>query len=80
MNARDRREFRVIAHENLLSFIDKGHFVVNGESMIDYVGRPGGRMRHIHIDDNNGKTNEHLVPGMGTIKFNSFIRVDGDRV
>jgi protein FrlC len=63
-----------VKSDHLLPLVDTGHVAVNGESMVDYVRSLGGRIRHIHIDDNNGRTNEHLPPGMGTINFEPLFR------
>lgn len=53
----------------LAALLDTGHVPVNGESLTDYVYRLGEKIVHIHLDDNDGKSDDHLPPGMGTINF-----------
>jgi len=55
--------------KNFAALLDTGHVNVNGESLTDYVFRLKDKLKHIHIDDNNGKLDDHLPPGMGTINF-----------
>ena len=33
----------------------------------------GDRLFHVHIDDNNGVQDQHLVPGEGVFDFTGFV-------
>jgi len=58
--------------ENLVALLDTGHVNVNGESITDYVIELGEKLKHIHIDDNDGRSDDHLPPGSGTINFDTL--------
>lgn len=55
--------------KNFAALLDTGHVNVTGESLTDYVLQLGDKLKHIHIDDNDGKSDDHLPPGMGNINF-----------
>lgn len=55
--------------KNFAALLDTGHVNVNGESFTDYVFQLKDKLKHIHIDDNNGRSDDHLPPGLGTINF-----------
>jgi fructoselysine 3-epimerase len=63
--------------------IDTGHCQLNGESLYESVLRCRGLPLHIHLDDNHGEKDSHLIPGKGEINFNEMkrgleeIRYDG---
>ena len=38
---------------------------LQGEDVADYVRVLGGRMRHLHLVDSDGKSEDHLLPGDG---------------
>ncbi|HQC55180.1 MAG TPA: sugar phosphate isomerase/epimerase [Clostridia bacterium] len=62
-----------VGKENLGICVDTGHLFVNGEDMVDCVNKTQGYTVHYHIDDNFGKSDDHLVPGEGSIDFKPFI-------
>ena len=62
-----------LEHENLGVLLDNGHAHVVGESIDQAVRRLGDRLFHVHVDDNNGLRDQHLVPGNGDFDFASFI-------
>lgn len=53
--------------------VDTGHCFINGESLSDTVGHTRGIRCHYHIDDNNGVTDDHMVPGDGRMDFELFL-------
>ena len=57
---------------HLLALLDTGHVGVVGESLVDYVFQLGEKLGHIHVDDNDGTSDDHLPPGCGTINFDPF--------
>ncbi|MBN2322131.1 MAG: sugar phosphate isomerase/epimerase [Spirochaetes bacterium] len=52
--------------------LDTGHCHLNGEDLESAVLKCRGVPLHIHIDDNNGDFDSHLIPGRGTIDFGSL--------
>ncbi|MBR2510332.1 MAG: sugar phosphate isomerase/epimerase, partial [Lentisphaeria bacterium] len=51
---------------------DVNHANLN-EDIIYAVNRSNGLIRHIHISDNHGHREEHLVPGQGVIDLQTVI-------
>lgn len=49
--------------------LDTGHCNVNGEDFREVIPRLKGLPLHIHIDDNNGDRDAHLIPGRGAVDF-----------
>lgn len=57
--------------------LDTGHMNLNGEDFketIEIITRLGNVPLHIHIDDNYGDADTHLIPGEGGIDFSSFVK------
>lgn len=54
---------------NLGVLLDSGHVHVTEESMRAAFQNAGERLYHIHVDDNNGLRDQHLVPGDGSLDF-----------
>ncbi len=52
--------------------LDTGHAHVNGEDLAQDVRALKDVPFHIHIDDNNGDSDAHMIPGAGTIDFGPF--------
>ena len=49
--------------------LDTGHCHVNGEAFEQVIPLCKGRSLHIHLDDNNGDSDAHLIPGKGGVDF-----------
>jgi fructoselysine 3-epimerase len=62
-----------LGHANLGVVLDNGHACIVKESAVDAVKKLGQRLFHVHIDDNNGLRDQHLIPGEGTFDFPPFI-------
>jgi sugar phosphate isomerase/epimerase len=57
--------------------LDVGHAHIedeHGTRAIELIRRAGNRLSHLHISDNNGKRDEHLSVGSGTVNFPEFIK------
>lgn len=58
---------------NLGICIDTGHAHMSHdagrEPVLNYLERYAGQLTHIHLHDNHGESDEHLVPGDGTIDW-----------
>jgi len=63
-----------IGSERLGILLDTGHANVNGEDLAEAVRSLKGVPLHIHIDDNHGDSDAHLIPGEGSIDYEPFVR------
>ena len=57
--------------------LDTGHANINdpsGRRIMDFIRRFGDRLGHVHISDNNGRSDEHLPVGRGNIRFEALAR------
>ncbi|NLW71269.1 MAG: sugar phosphate isomerase/epimerase [Chloroflexi bacterium] len=62
-----------LGHDNLGVVLDCGHSYVVGESAVEAVSISQDRLFHVHVNDNNGLRDQHLVPGEGTFNFIPFL-------
>ncbi|MBC2710493.1 MAG: sugar phosphate isomerase/epimerase [Desulfosarcina sp.] len=65
------------AFPSLKLTLDTGHANIDdrrGRRLKELVGRFGNRIGHIHISDNQGKRDDHLAVGRGTVKFANLVR------
>ncbi|NLU33301.1 MAG: sugar phosphate isomerase/epimerase [Clostridiaceae bacterium] len=64
--------------------IDTGHCSITGQDAADAINIMSSRVKALHINDNLCRTDDHLVPGMGLIDWDSVakaladINYDGD--
>jgi len=66
---------KMISHLNSKSFgvlLDTGHINLNYEDFKEIVFKCTDIPLHIHVDDNNGDFDSHLIPGRGNINFKSI--------
>ena len=68
------RMIEELGSERLGILLDTGHAAVNGEDLAEVVRSLKGVPFHIHIDDNHGDSDAHLVPGDGSIDFAPFVQ------
>lgn len=47
--------------------LDLGHLAVHGESFKDTVGKLGNLLKSVHVSDNDGISDLHLLPGEGIV-------------
>jgi len=67
--------FEVIDNLKSRSFgilLDTGHVNLNNEDFNEIIPRCKGVPLHIHLDDNMGDFDSHLIPGRGNIDFKSL--------
>ena len=57
---------------NLGIVLDSGHANVCGEPLERAIITANDRLFHVHIDDNDGLRDQHLIPGQGSIDFIGF--------
>ena len=53
--------------------LDTGHAHVNGQSPLMLAERAGPRMTEVHLSDNAGGSDDHLIPGEGTAPLKAFV-------
>lgn len=54
--------------------LDIGHAFVNGENFDEIIRKCEGLPLHIHLDDNNGDFDSHMIPGTGKIDFDAVFK------
>ena len=65
---------RDVGWNNLGVVLDNGHSHVVKESAEGMVSQLGDRLFHVHLDDNGGQRDQHLIPGDGSFGFVPFIK------
>ena len=68
------RMVREIGSPRLGICLDTGHAHVNGEDLATVVESLRGVPMHIHIDDNMGDSDAHMIPGDGNIAYAPFVQ------
>lgn len=68
------RMIREIKSERLGICLDTGHANLNHEDLAQIVRDLRGVPLHIHIDDNNGDSDAHMIPGEGGTDYQPFVR------
>jgi sugar phosphate isomerase/epimerase len=67
--------------EGLQLTFDTGHAHVNGQNLGGQVGRFGPKLKEIHLNDNTGANDDHLIPGQGTADIKGVMdKVSGSDV
>ena len=62
-----------IASPDLCVCMDTGHLNLTGGHWSDFADWAGDRLKALHIADNMGKTDNHILPyGLGTIRWEGF--------
>lgn len=55
--------------------LDTGHLHMNNGDLIEFIRKAGHRIKALHIADNEGKTDQHMMPcGKGSIDFVSVFK------
>jgi len=75
------RMIEEVGLDNLRALLDVGHAMVtfynswreNGPHPVDAIYDLKHYLVHVHIDDNQGLLDEHLVPGTGIIDFEAIV-------
>jgi sugar phosphate isomerase/epimerase len=62
-----------IASQGLGILLDTGHLNVVKEEIPNSIVSARDRLIHVHVNDNNGETDQHLVPGDGMIDFRAVL-------
>ncbi len=63
-----------IAGANLGICLDTGHLNLAGHDQADFIRQSGQYLKALHIADNQGETDQHLLPyGLGTVDWPSVV-------
>lgn len=62
-----------IGCDNLGVSFNTGHSLIVGEDTPTAIENLGDRLFHIHVNDNDGKQDQHLIPGQGQYDFQRMI-------
>lgn len=62
-----------LGHENLGVILDTGHMYLEQESVSAALQRVGDRLLQFHVNDNDGRVQQNLVPGEGSFDFPAFL-------
>lgn len=60
--------------DNLGVLFDTGHALIVGEDTPKAIEDLGEKLLHLHLSDNDGKQDQHLIPGKGVYDFRALIR------
>lgn len=60
--------------EDLNFTLDTGHAHANGQNPSDLARRFASRLTEVHLSDNTGSSDDHLVPGEGTANLKSLMK------
>lgn len=64
-----------IACDNCGVLFDTGHALIAGEDTPTALNSLGDRLFHLHLSDNHGERDEHLIPGKGRYDFRELIAI-----
>lgn len=62
----------MLPEENFVLCLDTGHLNMVGNKQRDIMDLLGKRLKVLHIHDNNGVLDQHILPGLGTIDWKDF--------
>ncbi len=60
--------------EGLGFTLDTGHAHVNGQDPLSLAEREGERLTEVHLSDNGGSSDDHLVPGEGDVPLKGLMK------
>lgn len=63
------RLMEAVDSDNFGAVLDTGHLHAQKEILPLSVEKLASRIRYVHASDNDGQTNQHLVPGKGTVDW-----------
>lgn len=74
-NCDELRELKnLINMDNVKFVLDTGHLHLTGNDMHQNIICLGDDLRQIHVHDNDTEYDQHRIPGLGTIKWDSFAK------
>lgn len=64
----------LVGSENLAICLDTGHLNMSGGSQREFISQAGIKLRALHIADNEGETDQHIMPyGKGNIDWQDTV-------
>lgn len=68
------RMIDAVPHKSFGAVLDAAHLYAQKEILPLSVEKLGKRIFSVHVADNDGKTNEHLAPGRGTVDWDGLFQ------
>ncbi len=65
---------RQINHPSMGVVLDTGHMYLNHENLVGAIENLGSLLLQFHVNDNDGKQQQNLIPGDGSFDFSGFIQ------
>lgn len=65
---------KILKSEKFGILLNTGHTNINGENLYEAILESKGILLHIHLDDNKGDFDTHIVPGAGNIEFKPILK------
>ncbi|MBQ7595102.1 MAG: sugar phosphate isomerase/epimerase [Clostridia bacterium] len=63
-----------VNNPNLVACLDVGHSKLVNREPQDVIRQMGSRIQALHIQDNNGMEDAHLIPGYGTLNWDEIMK------
>lgn len=60
----------IAQEERFVACLDTGHALIIGDTPQNMIGALGPRLKVLHVQDNNGMQDQHLMPYMGMTNWN----------
>ena len=67
-----------IDHPLFKMCLDTGHVAVFGDDCGEAVKRIGKHLAALHVHDNNGTADQHILPYLGVINWEGFVKALGE--
>ncbi len=67
------RLLEAVDSDNFGAVLDTGHLNAQKEILPLSVEKLAGRIHYVHASDNDGRTNQHLPPGKGTVDWDGVL-------
>ncbi len=65
----------LLQHGNLGVVLDTGHLNLTQERIEDAIEQLGSSLLQVHVNDNDGKRQQNIIPGEGTFDFEHFVQL-----
>ena len=67
-----------VNNPNFVACLDIGHCELTGRIPQDMIRKMGGRIQALHVHDNYGNDDSHMLPGYGELDWNEIIKALAD--
>lgn len=67
-----------VGSENLVACLDLGHCELTGRKAQDCIRAMGQRIQALHVHDNHGSDDGHMMPGYGRLEWDEILKALAD--